>query len=110
MVKCGLLYVAHGQQDEKEILRNDATRPSNTYHEFVKSLAPIVDIHQSFGYMGGLEKYSREHVGTHTPYYATPLVEFVVHEAVRMPNTDDPASENKVCDEKIEENRDLERK
>jgi len=88
-------YVAHGQQDEREILKNDAGRCSNTYHEFVKSLAPIVDIHYTFGHMGGLEKLPKEQVGSHTPYYANPLVEFVFHEAIRMPNTDDPISENK---------------
>jgi hypothetical protein len=42
VVKCGLLYVGHGQQDEKEILKNDALMPSGSYHEFVKALGPIV--------------------------------------------------------------------
>jgi len=79
-----------------KILKNDASKPSNAYYEFVKSIGTLVDIHHSFGYMGGLEKLPKEQIGSHTPYYATPLVEFVVHEAPRMPTLlDDPISENK---------------
>jgi hypothetical protein len=41
-MKVGLIYVHHGQQDEKDIFMNDAKKPSAAYSEFARSLGVTV--------------------------------------------------------------------
>ena len=52
-VKIGVVYVANGQTNEKEVLANDYGSPA--FHEFVQSLGQVVTADKHEGYLGGLD-------------------------------------------------------
>ena len=52
-VKIGVIYVASGQTNEKEVLANDYG--SHAFHDFVRSLGRVVTAEKHEGYLGGLD-------------------------------------------------------
>jgi hypothetical protein len=52
-VKIGVVYVANGQTNEKEVLANDYGSPA--FHDFVQSLGQVVTADKHEGYLGGLD-------------------------------------------------------
>ncbi|GAA5798646.1 hypothetical protein HPULCUR_004051 [Helicostylum pulchrum] len=86
-MKIGLIYVAHGQEDEQSILQN--YRGSERYNAFVNSLGWEIDIATHAGYLGGLEKNLTN--GTKATYYCSSTVEMIFHDVTKMPtDTSDP--------------------
>lgn len=92
-MKIGLIYVAHGQEDESSILRN--SQGSNRYNAFVNSLGWEIDIATHTGYLGGLEKNLTN--GTRATYYCSSTVEMIFHDVTKMPtDKTDPKQLKKV--------------
>ncbi|KAM9976861.1 hypothetical protein ACTFIR_010707 [Dictyostelium discoideum] len=94
ILKIGVIYTCEGQDDQKEILRNDQTKQynsqggtnahtSNLYRQFVDGLGWPVELAQHQGYMGGLDR--KKTTGVYAPYYATPSVEAIFHDITLMP-------------------------
>jgi hypothetical protein len=83
--KVGLIYVAQGQDDQKQILRNE--RGSTLYHEFASGLGWVVDLERHRGYLGGLDR--RGTTGRTSIYHASALHELMFHEIVAMPTSPD---------------------
>ncbi|ORY49997.1 hypothetical protein BCR33DRAFT_734729 [Rhizoclosmatium globosum] len=97
IIKVALIYVAPGQEDETNILRNHDA--SLEYREFVTSLGWEVwrilkkclefnihfkvDISKHMGYIGGLER--NQTAGISTLYYCDHSIEMVFHDALKMP-------------------------
>ena len=81
-VKIGVLYVAPGQQNEKEILANDSG--SYVFQEFLKTLGEVIQINTHLGYIGSLDKDGS--AGDHTIYYADWQYEIIYHVVPLMPN------------------------
>lgn len=81
----GLLFVGDGQEDQREVLRNDSKATSPLYREFVGALGWPVDLDKHKGYAGGLY---HNNDGTDALYFGSPLVEVVYHEVVRMPTAE----------------------
>lgn len=81
MLKIGVIYVNHGQDDQKIILRNDSKLA--LYKEFVRGLGWNVDIASHRGYLGGLDP--KLTTGTHSPYFANSIMEVIFHDISAMP-------------------------
>lgn len=93
ILKIGVIYVQEGQDDQKEILKNEGG--SALYREFVNSLGWPVDIKTHRGYMGGLDR--KLTTGQVAPYYATSTSEAIFHDITLMPtNLQDPQQIHKV--------------
>lgn len=92
-IKIGLVYVAEGQEDERDIFCNEAAA-TPLYEEFVKGMAKIVDLRKHKGYLGGLDTTGSS--GTTAPYYATATLEVIFHEIVRMPTKKSEIENDKV--------------
>lgn len=87
ILKIGVIYVKPGQDDQKDILRNDSG--STLYREFVDALGWPVDLKTHRGYMGGLDK--KLTTGTIGPYYGNATMEVIFHDITLMPtNENDP--------------------
>lgn len=87
ILKIGVIYVKHAQDDQKDILRNDNS--STLYREFVDALGWPVDLKTHRGYMGGLDK--KLTTGTVGPYYSNATMETIFHDITLMPtNENDP--------------------
>ncbi|RCI03744.1 Ral GTPase-activating protein subunit alpha-2, partial [Rhizopus stolonifer] len=80
-MKIGLIYVAHGQEDEQTILQN--SRGSEKYNAFVNSLGWEIDIATHTGYLGGLERNLTN--GTRATYYCSSTIEMIFHDVTKMP-------------------------
>ncbi|KAL9549835.1 hypothetical protein MBANPS3_005021 [Mucor bainieri] len=80
-MKIGLIYVAHGQEDEQSILQN--SRGSGKYNAFVNSLGWEIDIATHTGYLGGLERNLTN--GTRASYYCSSSIEMIFHDVTKMP-------------------------
>ncbi|CAO0796344.1 unnamed protein product [Mucor circinelloides] len=80
-MKIGLIYVAHGQEDEQSILQN--SRGSTKYNAFVSSLGWEIDIATHTGYLGGLERNLTN--GTRASYYCSSSIEMIFHDVTKMP-------------------------
>ncbi|OBZ91240.1 Ral GTPase-activating protein subunit alpha-2 [Choanephora cucurbitarum] len=86
-MKIGLIYVAHGQEDEQSILQN--SRGSERYNAFVNSLGWEIDIATHTGYLGGLERNLTN--GSRATYYCSSTIEMIFHDVTKMPtDTSDP--------------------
>jgi len=86
-LKIGVIYVRHGQDDQKDILRNDSA--TGLYREFVDGLGWPVDLKTHRGYMGGLDK--KLTTGAVGPYYSNATMETIFHDITLMPtNANDP--------------------
>jgi len=81
ILKIGVIYTAEGQDDQKEVLRND--KGSDCYRQFVDGLGWPVDLTTHQGYMGGLDR--KKSTGVTAPYYATPSIETIFHDITLMP-------------------------
>ncbi|KAF2074910.1 hypothetical protein CYY_003787 [Polysphondylium violaceum] len=81
ILKIGVIYTAEGQDDQKDILRND--KGSDLYREFVDGLGWPVDLTTHQGYLGGLDR--KKSTGITAPYYATPSIETIFHDITLMP-------------------------
>eukprot|EP01133_Synstelium_polycarpum_P016306 gene16306-19394_t len=87
ILKIGVIYVGEGQDDQRDILHNDAGSP--LYESFVDGLGWPVDLRTHQGYLGGLDK--KKSTGTHAPYYANTTLETIFHNITSMPtNLSDP--------------------
>eukprot|EP01102_Stenamoeba_stenopodia_P015219 TRINITY_DN516_c0_g1_i1.p1 TRINITY_DN516_c0_g1~~TRINITY_DN516_c0_g1_i1.p1 ORF type:complete len:1485 (+),score=330.88 TRINITY_DN516_c0_g1_i1:382-4836(+) len=87
MLKIGVIYVAHGQDDQKIILQNETK--TALYKEFVRGLGWNIDIANHRGYLGGLDP--KLTTGTHSPYFANSIMEVIFHDITAMPtNPADP--------------------
>jgi hypothetical protein len=92
-MKIGLIYVAHGQEDEQSILQN--SRGSMKYNAFVNSLGWDIDIATHTGYLGGLERNLTN--GTRASYYCSSSIEMIFHDVTKMPtDVSDPKQLKKV--------------
>lgn len=80
-MKIGLIYVAHGQEDEQSILQNH--KGSERYNAFVNSLGWEIDIATHTGYLGGLERNLTN--GTKASYYCSSSIEMIFHDVTKMP-------------------------
>jgi hypothetical protein len=88
--KIGVIYVAPGQQDEREILMNSGG--SAEFQEFLKCLGEVVDIREHKGNMGGLDASGS--AGNLTISYADWQYDIIFHVAPMMPT--DPADDQQV--------------
>lgn len=92
-MKMGVIYVANGQEMQKDILKND--KGSALYSEFVDGLGWPVDLSTHTGFMGGLDQGLS--TGTIAPYYANVTTELLFHVVTLMPtNEKDPQQIQKV--------------
>ncbi|CAO3694673.1 unnamed protein product [Rhizopus microsporus] len=80
-MKIGLIYVAHGQEDEQSILQN--SQGSERYNRFVESLGWEIDIATHTGYLGGLERNLTN--GSKATYYCSSTLEVIFHDVTKMP-------------------------
>lgn len=67
MFKIGVIYVAQGQEDQRDILKNETG--SSLYTEFVKGLGWVVDLKTHRGFSGGLDQKNLS-TGKIAPYYS----------------------------------------
>lgn len=93
LFKIGVIYVAHGQEDQKEILKNASG--SNLYGEFVNGLGWKVDVQNHPGFLGGLDKNLS--TGKNAIYYSNASQEVIFHTVTLMPSnsSDDQQIEKK---------------
>jgi hypothetical protein len=68
--KIGLLYVAPGQEELKDILKNE--KGSDLYSEFTQGVGWTVDLNAHLGYSGGLDRSLKI-----APYYCSPTIELM---------------------------------
>jgi hypothetical protein len=93
-VKIGVIYVANGQEMQKQLLKNEKGSP--LYYEFVDGLGWPVDLSTHRGFLGGLD--SNLSTGSVAPYYANATTEVIFHVVTNMPsNEKDPQQIQKVC-------------
>jgi len=87
MLKIGVIHVREGQDDQKDIFRNE--KKTELYAEFVSGLGWTIDIANHRGYLGGLDP--KLTTGITCPYYANSIMEVIFHEVTSMPtNETDP--------------------
>ncbi|GAM28814.1 hypothetical protein SAMD00019534_119900, partial [Acytostelium subglobosum LB1] len=79
--KIGLIYVAEGQDEQRDILHNSTS--SSLYAEFVNGLGWPIDLQTHRGYLGGLDR--QKTTGTTAPYFANMAVETIFHNITMMP-------------------------
>jgi hypothetical protein len=89
-VKIGVIYVAPGQQDEREILAN--TGGSLEFQEFLQNLGEVVDIRDHQGNLGGLDPSGS--AGTISISYADWQFDVIFHIVPLMPT--DPSDDQQV--------------
>ena len=80
-VKIGIIYVAPGQQDEREILAN--TEGSLEFKEFLQNLGDVIDIRDHPGNLGGLDRSGT--AGNITISYADWQYDVIFHIVPLMP-------------------------
>jgi len=85
-----LVYVAPGQEDQRDILLNDHGSP--LYGEFERSIGWLVDLKTHAGFMGGLDRNLT--FGKVAPYFATSSYEVVFHAPTLMPTN--PADDQQI--------------
>ncbi|KAI4236035.1 MAG: hypothetical protein L6R40_006281 [Gallowayella cf. fulva] len=91
--KAGVIYVAKGQQEEKEILANSAG--SEAFDSFLAGLGTKVVLQGATFNTSGLDKVSNMD-GTHTFAWRDRVTEIVFHVPSMMPNVEhDPQCTNK---------------
>ncbi|KAI8805851.1 hypothetical protein BJ742DRAFT_397343 [Cladochytrium replicatum] len=81
VLKVAVIYVAHGQEDEQSIFRNE--QGSIQYDEFVSSLGWEIDLAQHPGYVGGLERNQVN--GSRATYFCNSTLEMIFHDVTKMP-------------------------
>jgi len=79
-IKIAVIYVARGQDNQKEILKNSFG--SKNYEEFLESLGDRVSLKSHLGFTAGL-KHKLD--GETAIYYSNPLTELTFHVATLMP-------------------------
>ena len=89
-IKIGVIYVAPGQQDEREILMN--TGGSVEFQEFLRCLGDVVDIREHQGYLGALDPSGS--AGNLSISYADWQYDVIFHIVPLMPT--DPSDEQQV--------------
>jgi len=94
LFKIGVIYVAPGQEDQREILKNE--NGSDLYNEFLRGIGWMVDVKTHNGYLGGLDKKGLVH-GKESPYFANAGLEVMYHVVTLMPTskTDEKQIEKK---------------
>ncbi|KAI7906537.1 uncharacterized protein BX663DRAFT_496797 [Cokeromyces recurvatus] len=90
-IKIGLIYVAHGQEDEQTILQNN--QGSERYNNFVNSLGWEIDIATHTGYLGGLERNLTN--GTQATYYCSSSLEMIFHDVTKIPTDSEDSKQLK---------------
>ncbi len=88
MIKVGLIYLREGQEEQIEVLRNDASSRSELFSEYVRSIGWPIDVQTHRAYLGGLDP--KLTTGVTAPYYATSTYELIFHDLTSMPTTEDP--------------------
>lgn len=78
------MYVARGQDHQKDILRNDGG--SDAYEDFLRRLGERVSLKNHLGFQASL-KHNTD--GENAIYYSDPLLEFMFHVATMMPTEAD---------------------
>lgn len=81
IVKLGVIYVAQGQQSQKEILANSTASPE--FIEFIQSLGAVVEVKTHEGYLGGIDREGS--VGKQTISHADWQHDVVYHVVPLMP-------------------------
>jgi hypothetical protein len=89
-IKIGVIYVASGQKDQREILENQ--NASSLFQEFIKKLGTVIDVTSYEGYIGGLEPGGSS--GKQTVAYCDWANEVAFHIVPLMPT--DPNDEQQV--------------
>lgn len=89
-VKIGVIYVAPGQQDEREILMNSGG--SQEFQDFLHCLGEVIDIREHQGNLGGLDPSGS--AGNLTISYADWQFDVIFHIVPLMPT--DPTDEQQV--------------
>eukprot|EP01114_Cavostelium_apophysatum_P012785 TRINITY_DN2948_c0_g1_i1.p1 TRINITY_DN2948_c0_g1~~TRINITY_DN2948_c0_g1_i1.p1 ORF type:complete len:1028 (+),score=340.40 TRINITY_DN2948_c0_g1_i1:1417-4500(+) len=82
LFKVGLIYVAPGQEDQRDILKNSGG--SDLYSEFLRGIGWLVDLKTHPGFTGGLDRNLS--TGKTAPYFATPSYEVMFHVPTLMPS------------------------
>lgn len=90
--KIGVIYVAEGQDDQRQILRNYGVDSDKRYQHFLRGLGWRVDMRQHRGFVGGLDRSGVDN-GTHSIYYAGPSEEIMFHVVTMMPTRDSDAQQ-----------------
>ena len=83
-VKIGVIYVARGQDNQKDILKN--TCGSTLYENFIQNLGQSVSLKSHLGFQAGL-KYKTD--GEYAIYHSDALTEMMFHVATMMPTEAD---------------------
>lgn len=76
-IKVGVVYVANGQEREREIFKN--LGGSDAYKEFLQGLGWDVDLSTHTGFYGGLDNTPGLGDGKFAPYYCNPTTEVLFH-------------------------------
>lgn len=83
-MKIGVIYVAPGQTNQSEILRNSTA--SSTFNSFLQGLGWEVDLVSHKGFSGGLDCNPKSlSNGASTFYYADSSTEMIYHILTKMP-------------------------
>lgn len=96
-MKCAILYVGRGQEEENVIIANDRLNTSYSYQQFVSSLGWEIDVETHVGFLGGLEKNGT--AGRTATYLSGPLIEMIWHDATRIKDESGTTSDNHAVDE-----------
>jgi len=83
IIKAGIVYVGLGQEEQNEILKNEAG--SELYSEFVRGMGWTVDLKTHNGFIGGLDRINFS-AGKTAPYYSTASLELIFHVSTLMPS------------------------
>jgi hypothetical protein len=83
--KIGVVYVMLGQDDQREILRNEAKDASLRYLRFLGALGWEVDVASHRGFLAGLDARS---TGATSVYWASSTTELMLHVVTSMPTLD----------------------
>jgi len=81
--KIGVIYVAEGQDDQRQILRNYMIKDDARYQAFLEGLGWEVEMQKHPGFVGGLDK--RGTTGDVSLYFSDPTVELMFHVVSLMP-------------------------
>lgn len=83
-IKVGIIYVAKGQDNQKDILKNSGGSPS--YEEFLESMGTKVALKSHLGFIAGLKPNTD---GEYSIYFSNPVIEMMFHVTTMMPTEDE---------------------
>jgi tuberous sclerosis protein 2 len=91
-MKIGVIYVARGQDNQRDILKNE--KGSDSYEDFLASIGETVTLKNHLGFQAGLNFKTD---GDKAVYFSDALTELMFHVATLMPTleTDEQAVNKK---------------